>query len=109
MTGPRGPDEFKALDEHGVKESQIGTQIVSERLVNLQDVRLERSLLKTIWTSLVFVSGCTKHFKAAGRLSPHSRCLMQPVLKFYYRHQRSTAREWAAVFPWRRVCVSGNK
>lgn len=34
--GPRGPDEFKASDERGVKESQIGTEIASERLVNLQ-------------------------------------------------------------------------
>lgn len=56
MTGSRGPDEFKASDERGVKESQIGTEIASERLVNLQDVRPEKSHLKTIWTFRVFVS-----------------------------------------------------
>lgn len=88
MTGPRGPDEFKASDECGVKESQIGTEIASERLINLQDVRPKRSLLKTIWTSLVFVSVCSKHFRAAGRRLPHFQCLMRSVLQFYYRHQR---------------------
>lgn len=69
MTGPRGPDEFKASDERGVKESQIRTEIASERLVNLQDERPERSLLKTIWTFLVLVSVRPERFKAAGGLA----------------------------------------
>lgn len=38
----------------GVKESQIGTEIASERLVNLQDVRPERSLFKTSGLSFFF-------------------------------------------------------
>lgn len=69
MTGPRGPDEFKASDERGVKESQVRTEIASERLVNLQDERPERSLFKTIWTFLVLVSVRPERFKAAGGLA----------------------------------------
>lgn len=69
MTGPRGPDEFKASDERGVKESRIGAEIASERLVNLQDVRPERNLFKTSGLSFFFVSVCAEDLKAAGRLA----------------------------------------
>lgn len=61
MTDLRGPDEFKASDERGVKESQIRTEIALECLINLQDARQEKRLFKTIWTFLVFVAVCTKH------------------------------------------------
>lgn len=72
MTGRRGPDEFRASDERGVKESQIRTEIALERLINLQDVRQENGLLKTIWTFLVFLSVGTNHFKDTGIYRPPS-------------------------------------
>lgn len=76
MTGREDLDEFKASDERGVKERQIGDGD------SIREAR--KSAGRTARRGASAVSVCTKHAKAGGR---RARTLL------HYRHQRSPTRE----------------